>query len=392
MNPIRVAIVEDNRAMREGLSELIRRTPGFLLVATCANGNVALSEIPLARPDVTIMDINMPIMDGVESVLNLKKRGFQGHFLMLTVATDSSNILRALEAGARGYLVKDSEPEKIIKSIRKLHDGAFVLSSPIAEVLITNIQQRGVANSRTRAKGVYGASVAPAPRAGDFLPYVIGGLLHDARNTLVALRDKAGRLARYSESSSKERLDKGITFVSEQISNLDRVIGTVHQIVHEQYDSAAHNSGYVSGRISDFIADLQGRWPNVAITVLIDPGFDMNRLPVGVSLFIIRELLQNAAKAACKGNLPSIELEIIVAPNKSVCIMCSNSHGSFPTDMISRIDRKDLRNSASGDMPGNGLFFISEIAKRLNGDLRAENQSPIGAVVQVWLPLTNPTP
>src|SRR5215469_11620910 len=103
MPQISVSIVEDNRSMRERLVALLRRTPALRFLKDYPNGEAALQGIPLAVPDVAILDINLPGMSGIECVAKLKARLPQLQFLMLTAYEDTELIFNSLRAGARGY-------------------------------------------------------------------------------------------------------------------------------------------------------------------------------------------------------------------------------------------------------------------------------------------------
>src|SRR5687767_12254553 len=97
--PTKVAIVEDNTGIRESLSVLINGTPGFQCIATYANAEAAVKQMPQNWPDIVVMDINLPAMSGIECVAKLKALRPSLHFLMLTVQVDSDAIFKSLKAG-----------------------------------------------------------------------------------------------------------------------------------------------------------------------------------------------------------------------------------------------------------------------------------------------------
>ena len=129
--------------MRDGLSALIRMSPGFTLVAACRNGDTAVRELPQLQPDVVLMDINMPGISGVEALRQLREKLPSVKVVMLTVATDSRHVYSAFETGADGYLVKDTEPVRILEAIKEVHGGGSPISSPIARLLVQKFHQRG---------------------------------------------------------------------------------------------------------------------------------------------------------------------------------------------------------------------------------------------------------
>lgn len=133
---IKVAIVEDNKTLREGFETLLNRTPGFHCICTCATVADALKYIPKAMPDVVLMDIQLPDSTGVECTAKLKELLPKVHIVIVTVYEDSERIFQALRAGACGYLLKRAEPEKIIAAIQEAHEGGVPMTPEIARKVI----------------------------------------------------------------------------------------------------------------------------------------------------------------------------------------------------------------------------------------------------------------
>ena len=130
--PIRVAIVEDNKEIREGLSWLFRNTQGFSLVHSSENGEDALRTLPALLPDVVLMDIGLPGVSGIECIPKLKARCPNVQVSMLTVFEDDEAVFKSLRAGATGYLLKKTPPSGVLDSVRELHAGGSPMSSQIA--------------------------------------------------------------------------------------------------------------------------------------------------------------------------------------------------------------------------------------------------------------------
>src|ERR1041384_8696711 len=112
--PITVSIVEDNRGTRESLTELLRRAAGLQLVSAYADGEQALRGLPAEKPDVVLMDINLPGMSGIECVARLKAQAPDTQVLMLTTYEEGDLIFESLRAGANGYLLKNLPPAELI--------------------------------------------------------------------------------------------------------------------------------------------------------------------------------------------------------------------------------------------------------------------------------------
>lgn len=133
---IAVAIVEDNAEIRRNLSRYIDEAPGFSCACACASGDEALRVIPQSLPDVVLMDIQMPGMNGIACTASLKKLLPSVPVMMLTVYEDNDAIFNALKAGASGYLLKRSAPAKLLEAIKELHRGGAPMTSEIARRVI----------------------------------------------------------------------------------------------------------------------------------------------------------------------------------------------------------------------------------------------------------------
>lgn len=133
---IRVALVEDDAAVREGLELLIREAPGCACVGAYASAEEALERLPEAEADVLLMDIHLPRMSGIECMKALKKRDRPPQIMMLTVFEDHDRIFQSLEAGASGYLLKQTSPAKLLEAIIELHQGGSPMSAQIARRVV----------------------------------------------------------------------------------------------------------------------------------------------------------------------------------------------------------------------------------------------------------------
>lgn len=133
---IKVAIVEDNKTVREGFETLLNRTPGFQCICACGTVAEALKKIPKAAPDVILMDIQLPDSTGVECTAKIKELMPTVHIVIVTVYEDSERIFQALRAGACGYLLKRSQPEKVIAAIQEAMDGGVPMTPEIARKVI----------------------------------------------------------------------------------------------------------------------------------------------------------------------------------------------------------------------------------------------------------------
>lgn len=138
---IRVSVVEDNKQVREGLVRLINLSDGFKCVSQHPDGESALRELPGIKPDVVLMDINLPGMSGVECVRQLKPLIPNTQIVMLTVYENTDLIFSALAAGATGYLLKQTPPDELLNAIRDVHRGGSPMTSHIARKVVAAFQQ-----------------------------------------------------------------------------------------------------------------------------------------------------------------------------------------------------------------------------------------------------------
>lgn len=141
--PIKVAIVEDNEKIREGLAVLIGGSPAFTCMATYANAEDALEHLPGKKPDVVLMDIGLPKMSGIECVEVLRDRAPEILVMMLSVYEDDDRIFKSLAAGASGYILKNTMPAELCEAIKEIYDGGSPMSNLIARKVVRAFQQMG---------------------------------------------------------------------------------------------------------------------------------------------------------------------------------------------------------------------------------------------------------
>ena len=139
--PITVSIVEDNDKLRGTLAKVIGRAEGFRLASDYGSAEDALADLPKVKPDVVLMDINLPGMNGVECVRRLKAGQPQVQVMMLTVYEDTENIFNALAAGANGYMLKRTPARELIEAIHEVHRGGSPMTAHIARLVVQSFQR-----------------------------------------------------------------------------------------------------------------------------------------------------------------------------------------------------------------------------------------------------------
>jgi len=138
---IAVSIVEDDPQVRGSLAKLIDGAPGFRCVSVHPSAEDALVEIPKVKPEVVLMDINLPGANGVECVRRLKPHCPTTQIIMLTVYQKTEHIFNALAAGATGYMLKQTPPPELLTAIKEVHGGGSPMSSHIARKIVQSFQQ-----------------------------------------------------------------------------------------------------------------------------------------------------------------------------------------------------------------------------------------------------------
>lgn len=134
--PIRVAVVEDDAGLRQTLETFINRSGDMTFVAGYGSAEAALKGLPCDRPDVVLMDIRLPKMNGVECVAQLRKSVPNAKAVMLTAYEDTDDVFRSLTVGAFGYLLKSTEPARLREAIREAYRGGAPISGSVARKLV----------------------------------------------------------------------------------------------------------------------------------------------------------------------------------------------------------------------------------------------------------------
>ena len=142
---ISISIVEDNEKLRGTLARVLNRADGFRCVSQYPSAEDALKDLPNVKPDLVLMDINLPGMNGVECVRQLKKILPQIQVMMLTVYEDTDNIFDALSAGASGYLLKRTTGPELLDAIREVQRGGSPMTTHIARKVVQSFQKNAPA-------------------------------------------------------------------------------------------------------------------------------------------------------------------------------------------------------------------------------------------------------
>src|ERR1017187_1494041 len=171
--PISISIVEDNDKLRGTLAKVIGRAEGFRFVSDYANAEDALADLPKVKPEVVLMDINLPGMNGEECVRKLKALLPKTQVMMLTVYEDTQNIFNALAAGANGYMLKRTPTKELIAAIREVHRGGSPMTTHIARLVGQSVQK-----PVTTAQSAGGDLAELSEREQQVLDLLVQGLIY----------------------------------------------------------------------------------------------------------------------------------------------------------------------------------------------------------------------
>ena len=149
MSTIRVALVDDQAMFRRGVSMIVRSQPDLEVVGEAGNGEEAIALVDREHPDVVLMDVRMPVLDGVETTRRLLADGNPARVLVLTTFDLDEYVYRALRAGASGFLLKNAEPAELLRGIRLAVDGDALLAPSVTRRLIAEF---AAAPERTAAR------------------------------------------------------------------------------------------------------------------------------------------------------------------------------------------------------------------------------------------------
>ncbi|MBK7454398.1 MAG: response regulator transcription factor [Anaerolineales bacterium] len=136
MNLIKIILADDHKLVRQGMRSLLEAQPGYEIVGEASNGLEALKLMEELSPDITLLDVMMPDLNGIEAAKIAQQRGYKSKLIILSMHANSTYVVRALQSGAMGYVLKDSDFSEILQAIQNALEGKRYLSSSIASEVL----------------------------------------------------------------------------------------------------------------------------------------------------------------------------------------------------------------------------------------------------------------
>jgi len=136
---IRVYVTDDHHIVRRGIKQLLETEAGIEVVGEATNGREAIADMDELKPDIVLMDLVMPVMDGIEAIRQIKAAHPSIQILVLTSFATDDKVFPAIKAGALGYLIKDTGPDELVRAIRQVHQGQLTLHPSIAQKLLKEL-------------------------------------------------------------------------------------------------------------------------------------------------------------------------------------------------------------------------------------------------------------
>jgi DNA-binding NarL/FixJ family response regulator len=164
MEAIRILIADDHLFYREGVRTLLKGVPDVAIVGDATSGDDAIAQIAAHQPDIVLMDIKMPGLNGIEATRHIRQNYPQIGVLVVTMFDDDETVFAAMRAGARGYLLKDADREELLRAVNAVHRGEAIFSPAIAQRMVQYFAHlSGRASAPSRSVAVASGSTRPFP-------------------------------------------------------------------------------------------------------------------------------------------------------------------------------------------------------------------------------------
>jgi signal transduction histidine kinase len=360
-----VMVVDDNEGFRESLVALLA-AGGHRVVGEATNGREALELIETHDPDVVLMDIRMPVMDGIEATRRLKARRPELGVVALTAQEDDTIVREMLVAGASGYVLKDSDGDVILNAITEAAGGGAVLSPTVAPRVIEQLTE-ALERERHRARELEEAHVALVERVSR-RHELVARLGHELRTPVTVMLGVARTLAgnEVNDFQRRELLDRLVS----RATGLARLV--------ERFESALDTGSEDRVDLPELAREVAASFAGVAVTAEPDlPTILANRV---LARRIVEELVDNARKFSLEG--APVRVHVSAGQGVLETRVTDSGPGIPPEDrdrVFEPLEQGEALDARTHQGAGVGLSLGRAAARAMDGDLVLERSGPQGS-------------
>lgn len=380
-SPIKIVVVDDQASVRMAVAELLGEVHGIDVVGQAANGEEALAVVAESAPHVVLMDLRMPVMNGVDATRRLSRLSPGVAVIAHTAHGDEALVIDSLVAGARGYLMKGSDPDSFVKALTNVAAGQTHIADEVTRPLVERLVKALNTERRTRFAAEEAARRLEVVNARQREFATMSS--HELRTPLTLLLVSLEALAVLPvDQEDKRRLLQGTAMVGAH--RLQRLIENLE--VAADVDSL---------HISLESVDISILSPEIVADLTLAPAAVQSHVPGGLSAIgdrrRLRQVIDNLVSNALNAS-PNRDGIVIAARSEAgqvVIDVCDHGAGfevipDFDPDVITRLVPFSLRPSATGGL-GLGLWVVDELVTAMGGRIVARNNADGGATVSLYL-------
>jgi signal transduction histidine kinase len=373
---LRIVVVDDNLGFRESLIELLR-AGGHEVVGEASDGRQALDVVPAAGPDVVLMDIRMPAMDGIEATRRLKAAHPGVGVVALTAQEDDSVVREMLVAGASGYVLKDSDGEDILNAVVQAAKGGAVISPAVGPAVIEQLTE-ALERERQRAREVEEAHAALVERSAR-RHELVSRLGHELRTPVTVILGIARTLA------------EGTTAPQHQRDLLERLAGRAADLgrLVERFEMATDEGSEDFVDVARVTREVAGDRRRVRV------GEGTGATAVWANGVLVRRILEELVDNACRFSAPStfVDVEVARSPDQRTVEVrvIDRGPGIRPEDrdrIFEPLEQGERLDARTHQGAGVGLSLGRAAARAMDGDLVLERSDQGGSTFLWTLPVS----
>ena len=380
---MRILLVDDHAPVRQSIRQLIELAGGYEIVGEASDGSEAVAEVDRSKPDVVLLDVNMPGMSGVDATREIKQRQPQVKILALSALGDLSHVSSMLKAGADGYLMKGGSSEELLGSIRAVYQGEGPLDREVTVDVIRSFAD--LEDQFRQAQKM------------ESLGQLVSGVAHDFNNLIAVISNYARFIEEDLDESDPKRED-----VAEILRASERAEALVHQLMTF---SRKEEPQPVVLDVNTAIRQLAGLWSrtlgaDIHIELALESGAWQVRMDPTHFDQVIMNLAVNARDALPRGGHLKISTENVsvghqlsqhhpgVTPKDYVRISVQDDGEGMPREVVDRIFEPFFTTKPRERGTGLGLATVHGIVKQALGSIQVDTEPGKGTTFHIFLPAT----